>query len=84
LRAPAQGAPESQALIVPSADPDTIFVPSGEKTTEMMARLWALVFSATQLMSIAIILRTREKRRERLGSVCIRQHGDMGPHEAAS
>ena len=38
------------------------------------------------LMSIAIILRTREKRRERLtlGSVCIRQHGDMGPHEAAS
>jgi hypothetical protein len=78
------GAPESQTLIVPSADPDTIFVPSGEKTTEMMARLWALVFSATQLMSIAIILRTREKRRERLGSVCIRQHGDMGPHEAAS
>jgi hypothetical protein len=41
-------------------------VPSGEKTTEVMARLWALVFSATQLMSIAIILRTREKRRERL------------------
>jgi hypothetical protein len=60
------GAPKSQTLIVPSADPDTIFVPSGEKTTEMMARLWALVFSATQLMSIAINLRTREKRRERL------------------
>jgi hypothetical protein len=70
-------------LIVPSIDPDTIFVPSGEKTTELMARLWALVFSATQLMSIAIILRTREKKRG-LGSVCIRQHGDMGPHEAAS
>jgi hypothetical protein len=72
-------------LIVPSADPDTIFVPSGENTTEIMARLWALVFSATQLMSIAIILREQERKEERgLGSVCIRQHGDMGPHEAAS
>ena len=57
------GAPKSQTLIVPSIDPDTIFVPSGEKTTEMMATLWALVFSATQLMSIAIILRTKEKKR---------------------
>ncbi|KOO23450.1 hypothetical protein Ctob_004056, partial [Chrysochromulina tobinii] len=53
-----RGAPKSQTLIVPSIDPDTIFVPSGEKTTEMMATLWALVLSATQLMSIAIILRT--------------------------
>jgi len=42
-------------LIVPSADPDTIFVPSGEKVTELILSLWALVFSATQLMSIAII-----------------------------
>ena len=58
------GAPESQTLILPSTDPDTIFVPSGETTTEMMARLRATVFSATQLMSIAIILRTREKKRE--------------------
>jgi hypothetical protein len=60
-------------LIVPSTDPDTIFVPSGEKVTELILSLWALVFSATQLMSIAIILRTREKKRG-LGSVCIRQH----------
>jgi hypothetical protein len=60
-------------LIVPSADPETIFVPSGEKTTDTTLSLWAAVFSATQLMSIAIILRTREKKRG-LGSVCIRQH----------
>jgi hypothetical protein len=64
-------------LIVPPADPDTIFVPSGEKATDTTLdttlSLWAAVFSATQLMSIAIILRTREKKRG-LGSVCIRQH----------
>ena len=35
--------------------------------------LWALVFSATQLMSIAIILRTRGVR------VYSAAHGDMGP-----
>jgi hypothetical protein len=29
------GAPESQTLIVPSADPDTILVPSGENATDM-------------------------------------------------
>jgi hypothetical protein len=28
------GAPESQTLIVPSRDPDTILVPSGENATE--------------------------------------------------
>ena len=30
------GAPESQTLIVPSDDPDTILVPSGENTTDLM------------------------------------------------
>jgi hypothetical protein len=30
------GAPESQTLIVPSYDPDTILVPSGENTTKLM------------------------------------------------
>jgi hypothetical protein len=30
------GAPESQTLIVPSYDPDTILVPSGENTTDLM------------------------------------------------
>ena len=39
------GAPESQTLIVPSSDPDTILVPSGENATELMQSLWALVFS---------------------------------------
>jgi hypothetical protein len=41
----ARGAPESQTLIVPSADPDTILVPSGENATDMTALLWAFVFS---------------------------------------
>ena len=59
----ARGAPESQTLIVASFDPETILVPSGENVTVMMQSLWALAFSATQLMSVAIILRTREKKR---------------------
>ena len=37
--------PESQTLIVLSSDPDTIFVPSGEKATELMWSVWAFVFS---------------------------------------
>jgi len=39
------GAPKSQTLIVLSADPDTILVPSGENATDMIKLLWALVFS---------------------------------------
>ena len=53
------GAPKSQTLIVLSADPDTILVPSGEHTTDRIRS--AFVFSTAQLMSVAIILRTREK-----------------------
>ena len=66
-------APKSQTLIVLSADPDTILVPSGENAADMTKLLWAFVFSATQLMSIAIILRTRD--------MCVHSaaHGDMGP-----
>jgi hypothetical protein len=41
----ARGAPESQTLIVWSADPDTILVPSGENATKKMLPLWAFVFS---------------------------------------
>ena len=37
--------PASQTLIVWSFDPDTIFVPSGEKATERTQLLWALGFS---------------------------------------
>jgi hypothetical protein len=36
--------------------------------------LWAFVFSATQLMSVAIILRTREKKR---GLGCMHAFGSM-------
>ena len=38
-------APESHTLIVPSSDPETILVPSGENATELMQALWAFVFS---------------------------------------
>ena len=39
------GAPKSQTLIVPSSDPDTILVPSGENATDLIQLLWASVFS---------------------------------------
>ena len=51
-----QNVPESQTLIVPSFEPDTIVLPSGEKATELMSRLWALVFS---LFSSSVAVRTR-------------------------
>ena len=41
----AKNAPESQTLIVWSQDPDTIVFPSGEKSTEVITLLCALVFS---------------------------------------
>ena len=41
----ARGAPESQTLIVWSADPDTILVLSGENATDKTGPLWAFVFS---------------------------------------
>ena len=78
------GAPESQTLIVLSHDPDTIFVPSGENATDEISLLCASGFSATKLMSVAIILRTREKYREDQAACEIQQHEDMGPHAAAS
>ena len=75
-----KGAPQSQTLIVLLygyllLDPETSLVPSGEKATELIDEpLWALVFSVTHLMSVAIILRTREKKRC-LG--CMRAFGSM-------
>ena len=66
-------APDSQTLIVPSVDPDTLLVPSGENATDQMVSLWAIVFSATQLMSIAIILRTRD--------VCVFGSMEIWDHE---
>ena len=42
-----QRSPEFQTLLVWSAEPDTIFFPSGEKPTEKMLELWALLFSVT-------------------------------------
>ena len=38
----AQNLPESQTLIVMSHEPETIFDPSGEKSTEVIQLLWAL------------------------------------------
>ena len=40
-------APESQTLIVPSYPLLTIFVPSGEKETELTPPLWTLPVSST-------------------------------------
>jgi hypothetical protein len=52
-------APASQTLIVLSADPDTILVPSGENSTDMTQWLWALVFS---LSSSSLAVRQAIKR----------------------
>jgi len=43
-------------LIVPSTDPDTILVPSGENATSLIVALWAFVFSAAALMSVSRII----------------------------
>ena len=61
-----RGAPESQTLIVLSYDMDTILVPSGENATDATQSLWAFVFSAKHLISVAIILRTNKREEERL------------------
>jgi hypothetical protein len=41
----ARGAPKSQILIVLSADPDTILVPSGENATELRSALWITLWT---------------------------------------
>jgi len=41
----AHGAPESQTVIVPSSDPDTILVPSRENATDLISLLCSFVFS---------------------------------------
>jgi len=55
----ASGAPESQTLIVPSADPDTILIPFGENATDMITSLCAFVFS---LSSPSASVRQASKR----------------------
>ena len=49
-----KGAPESQSLIVPSSDPETIFVQSGENAIELMGLLCAFVFSLSSPSAPAI------------------------------
>ena len=67
-KAPFEGsdAPESQTLSVPSADPDTILVPSGENATELMSPLWAFVFSLNS-SSLAARQASRRQFRSRRG-----------------
>ena len=48
----------SQTLIVPSRDPETILVPSGENATELMKSLGAFVFSLSS-SSLAARLASR-------------------------
>jgi hypothetical protein len=63
-------APESQTLIVLSDDPETIFDPSGEKSTDQMYPLCALAFS---VLSSSVAARNARKRQLR------RKRGDLGP-----
>ena len=53
------GAPKSQTLILPRLHADTIFVPSGENTTDLMTSLCAFVFS---LNSSSLPARQASKR----------------------
>ena len=56
-------APKSQTLIVWSSDPDTILVPSGENTTDLMLSLWAFVFS----LSISSLSARQASKRHSFG-----------------
>ena len=66
----AQNAPESQTLIVLSDDPETIFDPSGEKSTDRIEPLWAL---ACSVLSSSVAAREARKCQFR------RKRGDFGP-----
>jgi hypothetical protein len=46
-----KGAPESQSLIVPSSDPETILVPSGENATDWTQSMWAFVSLCSSSLS---------------------------------
>ena len=63
-------APESHTLIVLSADPETIFDPSGEKSTDQIEPLCALAFS---VLSSSVAAKEAKKRQFR------RKRGDFGP-----
>ena len=49
----AQRSPESQTLRVLSQLPDTMVFPSGEKATDVIRSLWALVFSLIKVREAA-------------------------------
>ena len=66
----AQNAPESHTLIVLSADPETIFDPSGEKSTDQIEPLCALAFS---VLSSSVAAKEAKKRQFR------RKRGEFGP-----
>ena len=59
-----------QTLIVLSDDPETIFDPSGEKSTDQITSLCALAFS---VLSSSVAIREARKRQFR------RKNGDFGP-----
>ena len=85
------GAPESQTLIVPSADPDTILVPSGENATDQIILLWAFVFSlSSSSLSVrqakwrqswpgGAILSSRRTRIPDFDRLVVRSGHDLGP-----
>ena len=59
-----QRSPEFQTLRVLSLDPETIVFPSGEKATEKIILLWALLFSVTS-SSVAAKGRASQLRKGR-------------------
>jgi hypothetical protein len=67
----AKNAPASQTLIVLSYDPETIFVPSGEKATDEISLLWAFVFS---------VLRSSVPARQARNRQFWRRRGDFRPN----
>ena len=69
----AKNAPASQTLIVLSHEPETIFNPSGEKSTEEMSLLWALAFSLFS-SSVAAWEGRRRQFRPRRGDLRPKTH----------
>ena len=61
-----QRSPEFQTLRVLSSEPETIVFPSGEKATERIQLLWALLFSVTS-SSVAAMGRASQLKEDTSG-----------------
>ena len=70
-------APASQTLIVWSYEPETIVLPSGEKATELILRLWAL--SLVALSSKVSEKQARRASEARTGGMAKGETADLRP-----